>query len=225
MFRAAHLTSALFLSGILLAAQTAVPSVQAVGTATISVQPDQAQLTVSVSTEGATADAAGQQNANVSYTLMTALNGVIGSNGTIQTQGYSVYPRYSSGAGPSTIVGYTATNTLQVTLNNLTLIGKVIDTANASGATSIGGLSLTLQNPDPVLQQALAAAAKQAQAHAGSIAAGLGGKAGPVISASQNSTYTPIIVGIAAGGAAASTTVQTGTVSVSATVTATFQLQ
>jgi uncharacterized protein YggE len=82
-----------------------------------------------------------------------------------------------------------------------------------------------LQNPSPSLQQALAAASKQALANAGAIASGLGGKTGAVISAQQASAYTPVlaVVGTAAGPAA--TQVQTGPVSVSATVTVTVQLQ
>ena len=228
MFRIALILSTLFLASVVLPAQTTTPAtVQAVGNASISVQPDQAQLTVSVSTNGTTADDAGQQNANISFTLTTALNALIGSNGNIQTSSYSVYPRYSNGTAnqPSVIIGYTATNTLLITLNNLQIIGKVIDTANQAGATSVGGLSLTLQNPDPVLQQALGAAAKQALAHAASIASGLGGKTGAVVSAVQGSTYTPIIVAGASAGVAASTNIQTGTISVTATVTVTVQLQ
>ncbi len=206
-------------------AQTAAGTVQATGNASIAVPPDQAQLAVSVSTEGATADAAGQQNANTSFTLMTALTALIGSNGTVQTLSYSVNPRYSASTSTqaSTIVGYTATNSLQITLNNLTLIGKTIDTANQSGATSVGGLTLGLQNSEPVMLQALMAAAKQAQTRAASIASGLGARIGALVSASQSSSYIPVVVGIA--GAAASTNIQAGPVSVSATVTATFQLQ
>ncbi len=157
--------------------------------------------------------------------MVTALQKVIGSNGTITTQSYNVYPRYGSGQNPQ-IIGYTATITEQVTLNVLSLIGPAIDAANQAGATSVGGLSLGLQNPEPTLETALAAAAKQAATHASSIASGLGRTTGAVISASESSTYTPLPVqagGTAAAGA--STSVQTGSVSVSANVTVVMQLQ
>jgi uncharacterized protein YggE len=48
-----------------MAAQTAVPSVQANGTATLTAKPDQAQLDVGVVTNGATAQDASQQNASL----------------------------------------------------------------------------------------------------------------------------------------------------------------
>jgi len=224
MTRITKLAAALCCYSAALIAQTAA-SVQATGTATIYVQPDQAQLTVSVTTTATTATTAGQQNANVTVAVTQAITGVLGASGSIQTISYSVDPRYSTGTAtqPSTIVGYSATNTFQVTMTDLTLIGHVIDTANQAGATSVGGLTLGLQNPAPSMQQALAAASKQALANAGAIASGLGGKTGAVISAEQSSAYTPVLA--VAGATSATTPVQAGPVSVSATVTVTVQLQ
>jgi uncharacterized protein len=207
-------------------AQTPPATVQAQGSASISVQPDQAQLTVSIATNGTTAQDAGQQNATLTATVLAALQKLIGANGTIATVSYTVSPRYSNGTATQapTIIGYTATITEQVLLNDLTLIGQTIDAANQAGATSVGNLTLGLQNPEPTLQAALTAAAKQALAHASAIASGLGGKTGPVVSAQQATAYSPVLAGASAG-ASAATTVQPGPVSVSATVTVTVQLQ
>ena len=159
------------------AAQSATPnSIQATGIATINVQPDQVQLTVSVSTDAPTAQQATQQNATQANTLLTALKQVLGTSGNIQTVGYSVYPRYSNGPNPS-IIGYTATNTVQVTSYDLTLAGPLIDAAGQAGASGVSSLSFGLKDPDPAKQQALTAAAKQALAHTAAIAAGLGAHA------------------------------------------------
>jgi hypothetical protein len=203
-----------------MAAQTAVPSVQANGSATLTAKPDQAQLDVGVVTNGATAQDASQQNASLTTTVQAALSKVLGSAGTMQTVSYSVYPRYSNTPNqPSVIIGYTASNTTRVTMTDLTLIGLLIDAANQAGANSVGGLSFGLQNPEPLVEQALTLATKQATAHATAIAAGLGGKLGAVLSAQEGSSYTPIVVGGSSAGAAATTPVQTGTVTVYATVT------
>jgi uncharacterized protein len=206
-------------------AQTTSASVQAQGSASISVQPDQAQLTVTITTNGTTAQDAGQQNANLTAAVVAALQKLIGAKGNIAAVSYTVSPRYSNGTAtqPPTIVGFSATITEQLTLTDLTLIGQAIDTANQAGATGVGNLTLGLQNPEPVLETALTAAAKQALTHAAAIASGLGGKTGPVISAQEETTYAP--VALVAGVASASTTVQPGPVSVSATVTVTVQLQ
>jgi len=203
---------------------TTTPSVQAQGSASIPVQPDQAQLTVSISTNGTTAQDAGQQNATLAQVVIAALTKVIGAKGALETISYNVSPRYSNAtATQPTIVGYTATLSELLTLNDTTLIGEAIDAANQAGATSVGSLTLGLQNPEPSMEAALSAAAKQALARASSIASGLGGKTGPVISAQQATAYTPILVASSAG--AAPTSVQPGPISVSATVTVVVQLQ
>ena len=199
-------------------------SVQAIGSATIPVTPDQVQLDVGVVTQGATAQDAGQQNATLTTTVLNALKGVLGAAGTIQTISYSISPRYSTTQGqPSVIIGYTASNTVEVTTTDLSIIGRLIDTANQAGANSVGNLSFSLQNPEPVMEQALGQAAKQAQAHTNAIATGLGAKTGVDLSAQEGATVTPIVIAGALA-AAPTTPIQTGTVSVTASVTISVQL-
>jgi uncharacterized protein len=224
--RAGVLATLLLVPAAALMAQTTASTIQASGTGIIHVTPDQAQLTVSVVTQGSTAQDAGQQNATATNAVITALKSVIGNSGTVQTIGYSVYPRYNQPPNSSTIIGYTATNTVQVTTTNLSIVGTLIDTANQSGASVVGGLSFGLQDPEPAKQQALTKAAQVALQHAGAIAAGVGRHTGSVISASEGSTYAPVVAGDAPTAAGATTTpVQTGTVTVSATVSLTVQLQ
>jgi len=101
----------------------------------------------------------------------------------------------------------------------------LIDAANQAGANSISGPFFGLQNPEPEVQLALAAASKQALAHAAAIASGLGAKTGAIISAQETSTLRPILSGDAsAPTASVATPIQTGTVSVSAYVTVTVAL-
>jgi uncharacterized protein len=220
MFRMYSSSLLLMLFCSAMAAQTAVPSVQANGSATLTAKPNQAQLDVGVVTNGATAQDASQKNASMSDTLQAALSKVLGSAGTLQTVSYYVTPRYSTTPNqPSVIVGYTAGNTVRVTTTDLSQIGLLIDAANQAGANSVGGLSFGLQNPEPLVEQALTLATKQATAHAAAIAAGLGSKLGSVMSAQEGSSYAPIAVGAAGAGAAVTTPVQTGTVTVYATVT------
>jgi len=225
MIRTSRLFLAFCLAAAALMAQTTPASVQATGSATINVQPDQAQLNVSVTTQGTTAQTAGQQNATLTVIVTQAIDSVLGASGSIQTVSYSVYPQYGAGMQSSAIVGYSATNAFQVTMTNLALIGSVIDTANKAGATSVGSLTLGLQNPQPSLQQALTAASKQALANATAIASGLGRTTGAAISAQQTSAYTPVVAVVGTAAPATTTPVSTGPVSVSATVTVTVQLQ
>jgi uncharacterized protein YggE len=84
-------------------------------------------------------------------------------------------------------------------------------------------LNFGLQNPEPYEEQALGQAAKQAQAHANAIAAGLGAKTGVVLSAQEGAMVTPLAVsGVST--TAIPTPIQTGKVTVSAYVTISVQL-
>jgi len=200
-------------------------TIQATGSAMLSVNPDQAQLTVGVVTTSATAQVAAQQNAAQTTAVTNALKSVLGAAGTIQTVGYSVSPNYKYPVTDTPVItGYTASNTIQVTTMDLSLPGPLIDAANQAGANNIGGLSFGLQHTDPIRQQALTQAAQQALAHAGAIATGFGKKTDAVVSAVEGSTVTPVVL----SGAAASPTptpVQTGQVTITATVTVTVYMQ
>jgi len=206
-------------------AQTvAAGTVQATGNASLGVNPDQAQISIGVVTQGITAQDAAQQNATLSTTVQSAIRGVLGTSGTMQTTGYSVYPRYNN-ATPSAIIGYTASNTVLVTTYDLSIIGKLIDTANGAGANSVGGVTFGLRNPDPFVAQALTQASKQALVYAAAIASGLSKTIGAVVSAQEGSTYTPVYSTGVAGGAAATTPIQTGAVTVTGNVTVVVQMQ
>src|ERR671930_199953 len=89
--------SLIMFSAMGLLAQAQGPgTVQATGTATISVAPDQAQFTAGVITQGASAQDAAQQNATQTAAMLNALKSVLGTSGTVQTVGYSVSPRYNN---------------------------------------------------------------------------------------------------------------------------------
>src|SRR5689334_301783 len=106
-------------------ATLAAGSIQASGSATINVPPDQATLSAGVVTQATTAQDAASQNATMTAAMIKALTTVLGTSGTIQTLYYSLSPRYSNGSSnqPPVIIGYTATNTVQVVTTNLNLVG------------------------------------------------------------------------------------------------------
>ena len=180
---------------------------------------------VGVTTQAATAQDASMQNATQVSSVHAALNNVGISDQNIQTVYYSLNPVYSSGNNP-TIVGYMATNTVEATMTDLTLIGKVIDVSIAAGANRVNGIRFGLQNQDPIQAKALQAAATSALSQAQAIAMGLGVVKGIVLHASQGSAavYTPTFLGAAAT-AAPTTPVEPGLIQVQGTVTVEVQIQ
>ena len=204
-----------------LAAQTTSTTqryVTATGTASVSAAPDKALLDVGVTTRAGAAQDASTQNATLVSSVLAALQSVLGPNADIKTISYSLTPVYnnSSTAENPSVVGYVATNVVEATITDLTIIGKAIDSAIAAGANNVQGITFALQNPDPVQAQALKTAAASALTQAASIAAGLNVHLGGVIHASQGVNYTPVVGGISA---APATPIKPGLLQVQASVT------
>jgi uncharacterized protein len=193
--------------------------IRAVGSASVSIKPDQAQIQLAVVTTAATAQDASNQNANQVTAVLAALGTVLGPNANIKTLSYSLTPNYNNPQNaPPVLTGYTASNTVMVTLTDLSLIGKVIDTGIQAGANRVQGLQFGLQDDQPSRAQALKLATAQAKAHADAMASGLGLHTGAAISIQEGSavSVTPVV---RAAAAQATTPVETGVVDVQATVT------
>jgi uncharacterized protein YggE len=196
------------------------PFVRAIGSATVPVKPDQAQIQFAVVTTASTAQDAASQNANVVTAVLAALGTVLGPNPNIQTLSYSLNPNYNYPQnGQPVLTGYTASNTVQVTLTDLSLIGKVIDTGIQAGANRVQGLQFGLQDDQPSRAQALKMATAQAKANADAMASGLGQHTGAAIAIQEGVTSTPTPVLLGAATPSATTPVETGVVNVQASVT------
>ncbi len=195
-------------------------SITATGSATVASTPDKANVDLGVTTQATTAQDAAAQNATQVTSVLNAIRGVLGANANIKTINYSLSPIYNNPApGQSqVIVGYLASNIVDATITDLTLIGRVIDAGIAGGANRVQGISFGLQNPDPVQAQALKAAAAASLAQAKAIASGLGVNTGNVLHASQGGSVSPpVVFGAAAAGA--TTPIEPGAIQVSASVT------
>jgi uncharacterized protein YggE len=194
--------------------------VQAVGNATISAKPDQALIQLAVVTTAVSATDASNQNASQVSAVLAALGGILGPSANIQTLSYSLTPNYNFPQnGAQVLTGYTAQNTVQVTLTDLSLIGKVIDTGISSGANRVQGLQFGLQNDQPVRTQALKAATVQAKANADAMASGVGLTTGTILSILEGATSNPTPILLTAAASSASTPIETGVVNIQASVT------
>ena len=165
--------------------------VESSGTATAA--PDRAVLHVAVLTEAGTARQAATENARKADALLKALREALGSAARVETSGYALTPRYDrspEGSAPK-LAGYAAGNTLKVTLDDLTLVGRAIDAALGAGANDVQSLSFTLRDEGPVRTRALTAAAIQAKAEADAVAEALGLKVVRVVSLVEGGETRP----------------------------------
>lgn len=195
------------------------------GTGYVYADPDIAKITIGVTTNADTSTGAMSQNA----AQMSAVTSAIKSAGIlakdIQTSWVSVNPVYNYNSAKPKITGYTASNTVTVTVRDTSKLGPVIDAANNAGANQINGVTFTLsdENSSDVYQQALKKAIEEGADKAKAIAsaAGVSNPQLKTISESSTSTVTPLYYNEVATAAdtSASTPISTGQQRVQATVT------
>jgi uncharacterized protein YggE len=204
--------------------------VRATGEATVSARPDRAQISIGVLTQASTAQAAASANAAQTTQVIDAIKRTLGEGGELKTSGYSISPQYqyTAGRAPKT-TGYQASNTVLIIVNDLTLLGKVIDAATDSGANNINSVSFSLKDDSHVRNQALAEAASKARGAAESIAKALNTHVVGVLEAetAETPTFRPMTRSFAAMAApqGAPTPIEAGDLDIRATVTVTLEVQ
>jgi hypothetical protein len=206
--------------------QPAVPSVRAAGDAVVHARPDRARIDIGVLTEAPTAQSAATQNAAKLQPVLDRLRAALGPKSDIRTISYSVTPDYNYAGGGRTLKGYNATNTIEVTTDDLSIVGKIIDTATDAGANQIQGVAFELRDEAAARAEALGKAAVEARANVRAMAGALGLKLGRVLSVEQG--VPQVIRPMAAQtvrAAGAQTQVESGTIEVRASVSLTFALE
>jgi uncharacterized protein YggE len=204
--------------------------VRATGEATVTARPDRAQISIGVLTQASTAQAAASANAAQTIQVIDAIKRTLGESGELKTSGYSISPQYqyTAGRAPKT-TGYQASNTVLIIVNDLALLGKVIDAASDSGANNINSVSFSLKDDSHVRNQALAEAASKARTAAESIAKALNIHVVGVLEAETAETpaFRPMTRSFAAMAApqGAPTPIELGDLDIRATVTVTLEVQ
>lgn len=204
-------------------------SIRAVGEATVTATPDQAEMNIAVVTQADSGDGAAAQNARKADAVIAAVRAAAGPGAEVKTVGYTIVPNYAQnrdGSEPR-ITGYTATNTIHVTTGDLNRVGTVIDAATKAGANSVQGLQFTLENDSAVQAEALRLASANARARAEAIARGLGVTVGRILQAEEGgATVRPYYAdAMAVRTSAAKTPVEAGTVEVHASVAVTVSFE
>jgi uncharacterized protein len=223
---------AVLLACTILAAQEPAPPqalryIRATGEGAVQVNPDQATVTIGVVSQAHTASAAAADNAKQLTAVLHRLRQDLGAGSQIKTEGYSLSPNYRYPQPPETgspsITGYTASNLVQVTVDDVNQVGKVIDAAAQTGANDIRNVSFGLKDEQAARLQALARAARNARAEAEEIASALGVRVVRLHSA-ETSSGVVIPSGPMMARARVETPIQPGTVDIRATVTVTLEV-
>ncbi len=206
--------------------------VRASGEATVNAKPDRAQISIGVVTQASTAQGAAEQNATQTGDVLDKLRPALGVGGQVKTTGYSISAdyKYSNDGSAPKLIGYRASNTVLVTLDDLAAVGKIIDTATHAGANDINGITFMLRNDEAARAQALAEAAAKARASAEAIAEALNLRVVGIIDAEASEEPGPRPVFAQARmsaqvGGAAPTPIEAGSLDIRARVVVSLQVE
>jgi uncharacterized protein YggE len=183
-----------------LAQKPPVSSIRVSGDAQVAAKPDRVQIDIGVTTRAEKSADAAAENARQTDAVLTALKKAGGSTAVLKTVNYSLSPtyRYQSGHEP-TLTGYTASNVVQVTLDDLTKISNVIDASAQAGANTVRGIGFTLRDQDAVHAEALRKAVAKARADVDVLAQALGLKIVRVLSVEETGArFVPMMRTMAA---------------------------
>lgn len=169
--------------------------IQVQGTGTVETRPDVAKLTLGVQTgPQSTAEAALQ----ILEQRFSAVVEAVGSAGVneedIRTTNLSINPVYDFTEGRQTLRGFEASESIEVTIRDLTQVGEVLTRATVEGVNQAGGITFSSENEEDLQIQAEQAAIEDARQKAELLAESLGVRLGDVkaFTTSSNRSQPPI---------------------------------
>jgi hypothetical protein len=153
--------------GLPAAGQEKPPStLTVVGEGLAAARPDMATISIGVVTQARVAKDALAQNSRATADVIAAAKEAGIAARDLQTTRISVQPQYAQPAPGSReaprIVGFEVRNSLSIRVRELDKLGALLDRLVVSGANQIGSIALSVAEPRPLLDQARAAAAKDA---------------------------------------------------------------
>lgn len=218
------------------------------GNAKTTVPPDIARISVSVETNDSKANIAQEENAKITANVYAALTKLGVSKDKIQTTYFSTQPinewmyvcpnskdicDSSEEKYREVFLGYKTTNSIYIETSDLKNVGNLLDALTNAGATRIDGVSFDLSEPKQkeIKGQLITEAVKDAKSQAEKIASASGVSIGKPNSISQSYYYQPVSYenaklsyGAALSDYVSATTVSGGTLDVSISVSASFEI-
>jgi len=174
-----------------LGSEEGLKTIVVTGEGVVTTEPDLVELSLGVQTFAESAEDALRLNSERMNKVVESLKALGLSEDNFKTGSLTLSPQYSR-EEPHSIVGYRATNTIIIKFTDLSMAGKVIDTAVSAGANRVLGIyfKLSEEKAAEVKVEALKLAALDAKAKAESIASALGVEIVGVYKVSES--YMPV---------------------------------
>lgn len=193
----------LLLGGYLFMTTDSLPTVSAVGEATLRAQPDEVVVYVQIEGRENTAQKAQTTMRATSLAVVSALRTLGLEERQIQQESEQVYPDYSWENGKQTLRGYIATQSVRVRTETVSDVARIVDSIVGKGGLVQGiNFELSDEHAASLKTQALTAAGNDAERKARALAAGVGKELGSLVSV-QNQDFQggPIVYYARAEGA------------------------
>ena len=187
------------------------------GTGTVQSVPDQAQFSLGVQTNAPTAREALAANSERMRRVLAALFAAGVAKGDVQTQDVSVSKSYPDN-------GYSADNSVSVTIRALAKAGSILDAASNAGASNVYGPTLSRSDEAGQQAKALRAAVGDARAKARVLAEAAGVQLGRVTAINENGNEPEPYFRVALAKSSADAPIEPGSQQFQATVRATFAI-
>lgn len=152
------------------ASGAANPEIAVSGKGIIEAKADLAYIDIGVEQTDKSAVKAQQATSQNMQKVVDSLKKIGIPNNKIETEQINLYPQYRYDNRQRTLTGYTASNTIKVTVEKLDMLGRIIDTAISAGANNINRIIFSVKEEAPFKREALQKAFKDAKAKAEAIA-------------------------------------------------------
>ncbi len=200
-----------------------------VGEGRVEVVPDTAYVDVGITVNNQMTVAEARKKIDTINTLLIEAVKKLGiDTKEIKTSNYSVYPTYTYENNTSRITGYDGNATITVKTKKTESVPHIIEEATKAGANQINNTRFVVDNPAIYREEARSKAIKNAKDQAEKIAQSLGiklGKVTNVVESLSGGSNTQDIMYSAkmSGGGGSAPSIETGSETVTSTVTLYFE--
>lgn len=167
-FTAFAVLSVMMQSGMAIAQQAPTASIAEMATTplvrvniseSLRTPPDEASMTVGTQAKASTATAAAAASKVKTEKLLAAIRAAGIRERDIQTQGIQLQPDYRwdnepGGRGRQTLIGYIASNSVQIKTRNIATLTSLLDALTSAGADSVYGPNFGISDPAPLRREA-----------------------------------------------------------------------
>lgn len=166
------------------------------GDASSYVIPDMASISLGIITRAPTAKESSDKNAASMNVMINAIKNLGIPEKDIRTSFISIQPEYNYSGNAPAIVGYSASNNVQITTTMLEKMSDIVDKSVSAGANQVSGISFMVseEKQKQISDELLSNAVKDAEGKAANLAKNLNVRIVSVRTSSINEGAQPILI-------------------------------